>query len=591
MADKDFRVKNKLHVNGLNNASGVILATNNALDSHTTLPTQYGGTGTTTSPTSGQVLYSSGGTNYAPVTFTTLPGVYARGNTASRPASPAVGDLYYNTELNYFESYTSNGWFPIAAAPLAPTGVTATNQGTGRAYNNGQMSVAFTPNTSGGAPTSFTVTSSPGGYTNTGSSSPIVITGLQSSTQYTYTITATSPYGTSSASSASSGVTATTVPQAPTIGTATSPTATSAEITFTSNATGGSTITSYTATSSPGNITGTGSSSPITVSGLTSGTAYTFTVTATNANGTSSASASSNSVTPVNVIGLLGAWSSSTPTISGQDGAAYYGWTRVGANVRAFHVGVSRGVTLYYNNGRGGTWSTGADRPTGQSLGSSSKTLTNSNRFYTYGGDTGTQTLVYSTQDGSSWRQENSLPYNAGWSGGTYFNNGGNGYLIAAAEYPTGTTAAKATVNSSDGSLSWGSYTGYPVYAAAVNMQALTSKALAFGGFTSTSLSGRRADVYSTTGGGSWTSETSLPFTPGGGYVNSAQVTGGADSRVYVVNGTSVWSRGDSSGTWRSETSLPDSVGSGWGTVDSGGTKYLQFVSTSAPANYYQLIS
>ena len=48
MSDKDFKVKNKLIVNGLNNASGVILSTNNTLDSHSLLPTQYGGTGTTT---------------------------------------------------------------------------------------------------------------------------------------------------------------------------------------------------------------------------------------------------------------------------------------------------------------------------------------------------------------------------------------------------------------------------------------------------------------------------------------------------------------------------------------------------------------
>ena len=47
----------------------------------------------------------------------------------------------------------------------------------------------------------------------------------------------------------------------------------------------------------------TGTASPITVTGLTNGTAYTFTVIATNVNGTSPASSASNSVTPSTVPG------------------------------------------------------------------------------------------------------------------------------------------------------------------------------------------------------------------------------------------------------------------------------------------------
>ena len=182
-------------------------------------------------------------------------------------------------------------------APNAPTIGVATDQGTSRPYNNGQASVSFTPASTGGTATSFTVTSSPTGFTGTGSSSPILVTGLASSTSYTYTVTATNAQGTSAASSATSSVTATTVPQAPTIGTATGGNA-SATVAYTAGATGGSTITSFTATSSPSSITATGAS-PINVTGLANGTAYTFTVTATNANGTSVASSASNSVTPI----------------------------------------------------------------------------------------------------------------------------------------------------------------------------------------------------------------------------------------------------------------------------------------------------
>jgi len=87
-------------------------------------------------------------------------------------------------------------------------------------------------------------------------------------------------------------------PTAPTIGTATGGSA-SASVAFTASSYIGKGTITYTATSSPGGITGTSATSPITVSGLTNGTAYTFTVVGnTNYGVASAASASSNSVTP-----------------------------------------------------------------------------------------------------------------------------------------------------------------------------------------------------------------------------------------------------------------------------------------------------
>ncbi|TXK77048.1 hypothetical protein FU659_23940 [Paenibacillus sp. N3.4] len=61
---------------------------------------------------------------------------------------------------------------------------------------------------------------------------------------------------------------------------------------------GGSAITRYEVTASPGNITVPGAASPITVTGLSNGTAYTFTMKAVNSVGKSAASTVSNIVTP-----------------------------------------------------------------------------------------------------------------------------------------------------------------------------------------------------------------------------------------------------------------------------------------------------
>jgi hypothetical protein len=206
-------------------------------------------------------------------------------NNRNGPQSTIPGSVYHVIQVG-----NASIVGPTATVPDAPTDVSATP-------GNAQATVTFT------APTNddgviYTVTSSPGGFTATGTTSPIVVTGLTNGTAYTFTVVATNEVGPSNPSSASSPVTPATVPDAPTIGTAT-PGSTQASVTFTAPTNnGGATITSYTVTSSPGGFTASDASSPIVVPGLINGIAYTFTVTATNSAGTSTASSASNQVTP-----------------------------------------------------------------------------------------------------------------------------------------------------------------------------------------------------------------------------------------------------------------------------------------------------
>ena len=88
------------------------------------------------------------------------------------------------------------------------------------------------------------------------------------------------------------------VPDAPIIGAISDPgTDGYASVAFTAAATGGA-VTTFTATSTPGSITGTSATSPITVTGLTLNTAYTFKVKGTNSTATGPESSASSSFTP-----------------------------------------------------------------------------------------------------------------------------------------------------------------------------------------------------------------------------------------------------------------------------------------------------
>lgn len=97
MSDKDFKVKNKLVVKGITTAGPVLSDASGNIDSTEYIATQYGGTGTSTSPNSGQFLYSSAGATYAP---TDLSSLLPSGSSyqADAPSSPSVGDIWIESD-------------------------------------------------------------------------------------------------------------------------------------------------------------------------------------------------------------------------------------------------------------------------------------------------------------------------------------------------------------------------------------------------------------------------------------------------------------------------------------------------------------
>ncbi len=123
------------------------------------------------------------------------------------------------------------------------------------------------------------------------------VTGLTNGRTYYFAVKAINPGGDSAFSNEVSAMPKA-VPGAPVTVTAAAGNR-KATVSFTAPAdNGGRPITGYVVTSSPGNITAAGTGTTITVTGLTNGTAYTFTVKAVNEVGNGPESATSNAVTP-----------------------------------------------------------------------------------------------------------------------------------------------------------------------------------------------------------------------------------------------------------------------------------------------------
>ena len=60
-----------------------------------------------------------------------LGGTFPSWTTATRPASPAVGQMGYNTTIGQFDSYTSGGWVSVATTTSTSNKITTSQMPTG----------------------------------------------------------------------------------------------------------------------------------------------------------------------------------------------------------------------------------------------------------------------------------------------------------------------------------------------------------------------------------------------------------------------------------------------------------------------------
>jgi hypothetical protein len=289
-----------------------------------------------------------GGTTILDYSFISNPA------TTTRTVTQAGGGTYVFTGLTkgtaYTFSYAARNRIGISAYSDASSSITPLTVpnvpiiGTAARLDATSVTVGYTASTDNGGTTitSYTATSTPGGITGSSLGNPITVTGLTKGTSYTFTVKANNSRGSSGESTSSNSAIPATIPNAPTIGTATVLTKNSISVAFTAPAdNGGNTIFSYTAVSNPGNISNTinqSGSGSITVTGLSPATSYTFIVYATNTYGNSANSGSSNSATTLNSYAV-----SASPTTINETSNRTVTFTIA-------TIGVANGSTLYWTN-------------------------------------------------------------------------------------------------------------------------------------------------------------------------------------------------------------------------------------------------
>jgi len=264
-----------------NGTSWVVIAGSVSIDAGSVTASKLANNAVTSDKiAAGAVTQAKLAASFSGVTVTTTA------NRSTAVPSPFTGQLVFLTDVTRLQVWNGSAWtFITNGAPGAPTALSAT------ALSTTSVSVSFTPGESAGAsPINYKYSLSTNGGSTYGEPtaldpadtvSPVTISGLTGGQTYHIKLRAVSDFGDSPDSTATS-ITLPTVPFAPTSLSATT-SGTSVSIAFTPGANGGSAVINYQyALSTDGGSTygsflaldPADATSPITITGLTEGTAY-----------------------------------------------------------------------------------------------------------------------------------------------------------------------------------------------------------------------------------------------------------------------------------------------------------------------------